>query len=258
MKKLFLLALACSLFAVGTTNAQNENYYGGQKGSWAITVGADPVIDFVGNMFNGTQRNYLYNLGASLSGKYFMSDKFAVTAGVRFSNRKDKEYSFDNPEDKNFEEVTSTNIQNAFRNFQLNVGAQYYFRPGKRFQPFIGAVIAYGRNNTYNYSKGYEYKVNGEIIQYDGYLKESSPTNTFSCLANVGIEYFLGKNVSISAALDLGVETSTNKSVAKFDTEDPSVTKEYVNEQNYKIKNSTTTIFGTGLMNGNIAFNFYF
>ena len=29
MKKLFLLVLVCGFFAVGTTSAQNENYYGG-------------------------------------------------------------------------------------------------------------------------------------------------------------------------------------------------------------------------------------
>ena len=257
MKKLFLLALACSLFAVGTTNAQNENYYGGQKGSWAITVGADPVINFVGNMFNGTQRNSLSNLGATLAGKYFVSDKMAVTAGIDFTNRKDKTFTF-NPEDEDYKEVINTNIQDAFRYFQLSVGAQYYFRPGKRFQPFIGASIAYGRDNVYSYSKDYEYKVDGEIEQYDGYMKSSNPINTFSCVANVGVEYFLGKNVSISAALDLGVQTSTNKTVQKFDTEDPDATKEYINGMNYKIKKSTTTFFGTGLMNGNIAFNFYF
>ena len=256
MKKLFLLALACSFFAVGTTNAQTETYYGGQKGSWAITVGADPVIDFVGNMFNGTQDNYLGNLGATLAGKYFLSDKLAVTAGVTFNNWKDKSFTY-NPEDEDYKEVINT-YSEGNRYFALNVGAQYYFRPGKRLQPFVSANISYGRRN-YNYtvSKDYEYKVEGEIAQYDATTKNSSPVNIFGCAANIGVEYFLGKNVSISGALGIGVDTSTYKTVMKYKTDDKEMPKEAIDAQNYNIKNSRSTSFGT-LMNGNIAFNFYF
>ena len=257
MKKLFLLALACSLFAVGTTNAQNENYYGGQKGSWAITVGADPVINFVGNMFNGTEDNNLYNLGGTLAGKYFVGDKFAVTAGVTFDNLKNKNFTY-NPNDEDYKEVINT-YSEGNRYFALNVGAQYYFRPGKRLQPFVSANISYGRTNyDYTVNKDFEYKEEGDIVQYDETMKVSSPVNIFGCAANIGVEYFLGKNVSISGALGLSVRTSTYKNIQKFDTDEPEATKEEINALNYNIKNSKRTSFGTGLMNGNIAFNFYF
>lgn len=255
MKKLFLLALACSFFAVGTTNAQTETYYGGQKGSWAITVGADPVINFVGNMFNGTQDNSLGNLGATLAGKYFLSDKLAVTAGVTFDNWRDKQFTI-NPEDKDHKEVINTNTTGN-RYFAINAGAQYYFRPGKRLQPFVSANISYGRTNNYTINKDYEYTVEGEIQQYDTTTKTSSPANIFGCAANIGVEYFLGKNFSISGELGIGLETSTYKSVSKFDTETPEYPKEQIDAQNYKEKNERITSFGT-LMNGNIAFNFYF
>lgn len=256
MKKLFLLAVVCSFFAVGTVNAQNENYYGAQKGSWAITVGADPVIDFVGNMFNGTQDNYLNYYGAKLAGKYFIGDKIALTAGVSFNNYKDKEFSYGNPNDD--KEVTNTYTE-GFRNFSLNVGAQYYFRPGKRFQPFVAADLVFGRDNEdFTIDKDFEYKEDGDVVQYDGKLKTSAPVNMFGCYAKIGVECFLSKSVSISAALDLGVRTSTYKSVQKYETEDPDATTEYIDSQNYKVKTSRTTYFATGSMNGNIAFNFYF
>ena len=254
MKKLFLLALACSFFAVGTTNAQTETYYGGQKGSWGITVGADPVINFVGNMFNGTQDNSLNGLGGTLAGKYFVGDKFAVTAGVTFNNWKNKSFEYNNDEDN--KEVTNTNT-NGNRYFAINAGAQYYFRPGKRLQPFVSANISYGRTNNYTVYKDYEYKVEGEIEQYDATRKNSSPVNIFGCAANIGVEYFLGKNVSISGALGIGVDTSTYKTVMKYKTDDKEMPKEAIDAQNYNIKNSRSTSFGT-LMNGNIAFNFYF
>lgn len=260
MKKLFLLALTCSLFAVGTANAQTETYYGGQKGSFAITIGADPIIDFVGNMFNGTTDNSLSGIGASLAGKYFLSDKFAVTAGIGFNNNKFKSFKYENPEDEDYEEVTSKDTRGN-REFSIDLGGQYYFRSGKRLQPFAGASIFYGRKNSFTSSKDLEaeWEEDGaEIKQYDASYKKSSPTNSFGFMANLGIEYFFVKNISISAALDLGVVTSTNKEVSKYKTDDRDVPNDFIEQQNYSKKNNKTTHFGTGLMNGNIAFNFYF
>ena len=36
MKKTFIAALLCGLFATGTVNAQTETYYGAQKGGFSI------------------------------------------------------------------------------------------------------------------------------------------------------------------------------------------------------------------------------
>lgn len=43
--------LTCCAIAVSTANAQTENCFGPKKGDFAITIGAEPVINFVGNMF---------------------------------------------------------------------------------------------------------------------------------------------------------------------------------------------------------------
>lgn len=254
MKKLFVLALACSLFAVGTANAQEENYYGPQKGSWAITVSADPVINFVGNMFNGTQDNTL-SLEGALAGKYFLGDKFAVKAGVYFNNDKSTDFNY-NPNDKEYKEVINKEA-NGNRFFAFTVGAQYYFRPGKRLQPFVSADLFYGRQNGYNVEKNFEYNNEGTIVQYDAIAKTSSPVNTFGCAANIGVECFIAKRFSISGEMGLNLSTATYKNVQKVDTKDPAITPETINEQNFNIKESTRTSFGTAL-NSNIAFNFYF
>ncbi|MBR4882373.1 MAG: hypothetical protein IKU18_00705 [Bacteroidales bacterium] len=254
MKKLFLFALACSLFAVGTANAQEENYYGPQKGSWAITVGADPVINFVGNMFNGTQRNTLA-LDGTLAGKYFVGDKFAVRAGVAIMNDKSNAFTY-NPEDKEYKEVVNT-ASEGYRFFAFTAGAQYYFRPGKRLQPFVSADLFYGRRNEFTLNKSVEYTKEDDVAQYDGLEKTSSPVNTFGGAANVGIEFFLGKRVSLSGELGLNLSTYTSREVKKYESSDPDVTPEYIEEQNFNIKRSTSTNFGTSL-NSNISFNFYF
>lgn len=265
MKKLFLLVLACSLFAVGTANAQSETYYGGKQGSFAITIGADPVIDFVGNMFNGTQDNKLSGLGATLAAKYYIGDQLAIKAGLGFDNEKSTSYEY-NPEDDEYKDLISKSTTGS-RYFFLNLGAQYNFRAGKRLQPFIGADFYYGRKNSgysineefdakWDYENEWGSKVEGE--QDDMYRKSLSPRNAFGFIANLGVEYFLGKNVSVSAALDLGVYTYSKKEISKFDTDNKDYTKSQIDAQNYKKKTGRETKFATGLMNGNIAFNFYF
>ena len=103
MKKSFIVALACSFFAVGAVNAQTETYYGGKNGSFALSIGADPVIDFVGNMFNSSTDNYLNGLGGTLAGKYYVSDKFAVAAELGIDNMKSTSFTY-NPEDEDYEE----------------------------------------------------------------------------------------------------------------------------------------------------------
>lgn len=265
MKKLFSLVLICSTIAASTANAQTENYFGPKKGDFAITVGAEPVINFVGNMFNGNTDNSLSGIGGSLAGKYFFGDRFAITAGIGINNFKTTDFTF-NPEDEDFKEVISKDIEGD-NNFSLNVGAQYYFRPGKRIQPFVGADIYFGRENSnYSIDKDFDAYYNTEnywgntesIRQYDTFYKRSSPTNMFGILANVGIEIFIVKSVSISAACDFGVQSYTQKSISKFKTDDNSYTYEDVEERNYNKKTGKRTYFGTGLMNGNIAFNFYF
>ncbi|MBO5921616.1 MAG: outer membrane beta-barrel protein [Bacteroidaceae bacterium] len=260
MKKLFLLVLTCSLFAVGTANAQSETYYGGKQGSFAITFGADPVINFVGNMFNGTQDNKLSDLGGTLVAKYMLGDQFAIKAGVVFNNAKMTNLTY-NPEDKDYKDIINKETEGS-REFQLNLGVQYNFRAGKRLQPFVGADLFYGRMNSEysineDFDTRYEDEWGNEYEQYDAYEKKSSPINAFGFVANLGVEYFLGKHVSVSAALDLSFISYNKKEVSKFKTDDRDYTNAEIDARNYNIKTIKGSGIKTGLMNGNIAFNFY-
>lgn len=263
MKKIILSAITFCLFAFGTANAQSEQteaYFGAEQGSFAITVGADPVINFVGNMFNGTEDNSLSGLCGRLEGKYYLSNAFSVKAGVRFNNSKTKRFTY-NPDDKDKKEVINEWTQGS-REFDINLGLQYNFRAGKRMQPFIGADIFYGRiNSNFDIDEDFNAtweEMGHEVNQIHEYTKTSTPTNAFGFFANIGIEYFIGKKVSISAAFDLGVYVYNKKQISEFKTESGEYTGEEIDAKNYSMKTSKTTRFGTGLMNGNIAFNFYF
>lgn len=265
MKKSFIVALACSFFATGAVNAQTATYYGGKNGTFALSIGADPVIDFVGNMFNGSTENYLNGLGGTLAGKYYVSDKFAVAAELGIDNMKSTSFTY-NPEDEDYKEVIRKETDGN-KLFSLGLGAQYYLCPGKRLQPFVGASIYYGRSNiNYEFDQSFEAEWEEEIYPgrtekfetYDGYNKQSSPVNTFAAMANVGVEYFLKPNISLSATLDLGLSTSSHKEISKYDTDNGDVKKEEIESKNYSYKTHKSTYFATGMRGGKLAFNFYF
>ena len=254
MKKTFMMALACSLLAAGA-NAQTETYYGSEKGGFAIAIDADPAINFVGNMFNGTQENYFEGFGTTLAGKYFVSNQFAVTAELGISGSKLTEFSYDDPEAD--DEITSkSGLGDA--TFSIGVGFQYLLRPGKRLQPFIGANVYYGRANQYTFAKAPEYKFEDGEKQRETTYETGTPLNALGLQTNIGIEYFLGKNVSISAALDFGVYSATTKDVSKFETDDKDLEDMYDEELNYNKRTGKITYYATNMMGGSLAFNFYF
>lgn len=303
MKKLFSLALAFCL--CGVANAQTETYYGAQKGDFSFSIDAKPVIDFAGNIFNGNLSNELKveNLSNAISAKYFLGDKFALTAGLSINNSKTKTFNYEedgfnadgtpngNPVDVNagkYEKLTSE-VSEISREWTIGLGAQYYLRPGKRLQPFVGAGIYFGKQTgtytitdkfayTYETPDGFEMDpttgapkldANGDPIEkfrvekgleFNEYDEAASPVGKFTFMANIGVELFLSKKISVSTALDLGVSTETTKSYRKYENDDKNLPKKNVEDKNYSYKSEKKTTFktGMGMMGGNVALNFYF
>lgn len=220
-------------FTVNAVSAQTESNYGGQQGGFALTIDADPVINFVCNMFNGSTDNYLYDFGTTIAGKYFVSDNFAFNVGLGINKLKTTEFFYDY-DDEDREKVKGKATEGE-KSFSFGLGVQYYLRPGKRLQPFIGASIFYGREvegfvSLNSKSKDCEVYYDGEILA-DGYYKASAPLNIFGLSANIGVEYFLRQNISISAILNLGINTATMKAISKYDEED--VDKDNIDAMNY-------------------------
>lgn len=258
-KKLSTLALGAIAFS--TVNAQGfneteknyvpqrlvtvEKYYGARQGGFAISFGADPVVNFVGNMFNGTtdQRfegfkglgTDLFN-GATISGKYMLKDDVAITLGLGFNNESTKNHIYDY-KDQEKETAVKTN---ASHNFMMLVGMQKLLYPGKRLQPILGINLAYCYSNA-DYDR-FDNKEGQKI--YNGH-----PSHTFGLLGNVGVEYFLLRNISLSATVDLGVCKTWTK-----DTH----TGEKDNDSNYSRVNTSSYELKTGQFGGNLAMNFYF
>ena len=160
MKKL-LSTLALVAIAFTTINAQNvnvtEKYYGARKGGFALSFGADPIVNFVGNMFNGTTKQEFEGFkglgsdlfkGATISGKYMLKDDMAITLGLGFNNEAIKNYEYDSSNKENETAVKT----NASHNFMLLAGVQKLLLPGQRLQPVLGLNIAYCYSNI-NYNR---------------------------------------------------------------------------------------------------------
>lgn len=254
MKKSFIVALACSLFAVNAANAQGETYYGSQKRGFSISMNATPVIDYVGNMFNGSTENYLTNLGSELSGRYFVSDQWAVGVAFRMDRSKDTQFLYENTAEPDVITDRDIDISNFYT---LRLGADYLFRPGKRLQPFVGLYAVTMLDGTVDVYKQDAFD-NGSEKQGASTMRVSSPTFIYGAEALLGIEYFFGKQFSVSALMGLTAYVNNTKTVAKYKTDDPAITQDFIDENNFSKKTSKTSQISTDMVMGNVSFNFYF
>lgn len=242
---LFVILLVNNVSAMpknDKSSTDEAKYYGSIKGGFSLSVGVLPLINFVGNMFNGTTNQSFSGLddinsanfnGSVLSASYFVSNKVALTAGVGFNCNGKRTYSYGDDDTKESVKVTGTN------EYMVTVGANYLLRPGSRLQPIIGGSLMYGFVN-----KNFE-KTNDQTSM-DADFNHKAPSSTFGVICNVGVEFFLCKAVSISAIADLALTTTINKTkVNDWDEQKSTI-------------NSKQTQFATGKFGGDIGINFYF
>lgn len=257
MKKIF--AMAAILAAVFSANAQkNETYYGSQEGGFAISFDADPVLRYAGNMFNGCMNNsftandvkglgsesQLFD-GINVSGKYFKTDALAIKATLGINSGNSKDFMYNDPEDA--EEKTGWN-KTSFNKVALGLGFDYHMRPGNRLQPIIGAQAVYALNKTAN-KVHLEKNVNaGQDEESDA--KGTLRTTAVGLIGNFGVEYFISKQVSLGANIQLGLVKSFESEKVDVDP-DP-------NKDSYKILNESDFNFQTGQFGANVSLNFYF
>ena len=70
--------------AMAMTVSAQDKWYGSKEGGFALTFNANPVLNYVGNMFNGNTNNSLDDFegvdgkglfnGTTITGKYFLQD----------------------------------------------------------------------------------------------------------------------------------------------------------------------------------------
>lgn len=162
----------------------------------------------------------------------------ALDLGLGFNNKANKDFSHENADDLDKETGVETN---GSHNFMLKAGVQYLLRPGKRLQPITGIDVVYSHSNGYNRDE--------DKTDNGGTVYSSAPANTLGLLANVGVEYYITTNISLSATIDFGICKTWTKGHYENST-DKNENYNHVNKTNYTLK--------TGQFGGNLGLNFYF
>ncbi len=265
MKKLFSLALAFCL--CGAANAQTETYFGAEKGSFAVSIDAMPFVNYAGNFFGKQDKNSLSLDASKIAAKYFVTEKFAVAAKLNINNKKDVDFKYEPTYSYIYSDAIGKTTTKTNK-YEVALGAQYYFRPGKRVQPYVGASVFVGNDNIITFDENYAYSFKGKDengtevereVEFANTTKTSNPNFYFGVAAELGVEFFVAKNISLSTTLDLGVKTTSNKSIKEYtNTDSETYTAEKLAKDNYKVKNGKNTEFATGLMGGDLSINFYF
>jgi hypothetical protein len=155
MKKVVVLLVLTfsisSIFAQELVSKKGEQFLP-KQGDWAISMCADPIFNFVGNMFNGNTSNgsptaSWLNGNQTIVGKKFIADDQAYRAILRlgFVNQTFKNFVDDNTV------TTAPTFPDAFpqvtdklkiTNMNIGIGVGKEFRKGvNRLQGFYGADV---------------------------------------------------------------------------------------------------------------------
>jgi hypothetical protein len=203
-----------------------------QKGDFAVQVSANPFLQFMGNMFNGTINQGAPTFGNTykISGKYFLSDKGAIRLGVGFN--------FDKQSNKtSVQDIEAVHEDPTLLNDPTTI-------------PYVND-ITYANTNRFDLSAGYEWRrglgrvqffYGGDVLlnyisnsvthHWGNPITENNPWSRDLKVSNggtfgiglggiVGVEYFIIPKVSIGAEFGVGFMYQTpTKSVNKTESWD--------------------------------------
>ena len=202
------------------------------EGDFALGINALPMVNYFGNLFNGTAGNsasfrtftHSLNLRTTpvLFGKYYLTDKSAIRAGLLIgvyneTNRENVMMNQQIPDPK----VTVTDVKKSTET-DLGIGADYLMYRGKgRVQGFYGGGISvnytktkatynYGNLITTEFSSPYWYDFVAGTTTSGGtrILSQSGDRSIGVVLSGVvGVEYFIAPKISIGGEFRLGLYT---------------------------------------------------
>lgn len=224
MKKFLFIAFAVIALAA---NAQSEEgktkkQFETKAGQYAVSVNATPVLNYVGNIFNGETNNSLSNFsfinGFGIYGKKYLTDDKAIRAGLNLSlsSMKSNVANIDSVAEGALE---STRVSD--NSIGIYGGLEYRKGTG-RFQSFYGpmAMINFGAEKT-------KYNYNGTPSTYSSLYTGSQKTFEIGAGGFVGFEFFVTNNITLGTEAAVSLNYAyTSATKAKIQTGDDSTLEE--------------------------------
>lgn len=196
-----------------------------EAGDWAIGFNAAPLLNYAGNMLNGTANNSMNSAfvdgNQAIYGKYFVDASTAYRGSLRIANM-------------------STTIENLYggtngdslTNTAKYSGGAFYLSAGmekrrgkNRLQGYYGGEIIFMLGGT-NPTETYTYAVDADTANFNAGLlvdengmvsttrtdsKKYGSTFGFGLRGFIGAEYFIMPKISIAAEYGWGLSFSSTK-----------------------------------------------
>ncbi len=205
------LLIVCAFVGMGTflnaqtTMVKNDNGFvvTPEAGDWALGADASPILNYVGNMFNGSTGNSLNNAfvnNNAIFGKYFTDENTAYRASLRITTVSSKVVTLtDTSTTATPSYVTDETKQSGF-GFYLSGGLEKRRGHG-RLQGYYGGELGLGFGGvpTVTNTYGEALSANNPVASRDLEVKTGA---TFS----LGLRGFIGAEYFVIPKLSLGVE----------------------------------------------------
>ena len=176
MKKSIFVTLLFLVVSVGVAMAQEQPYYGGSKGDFAVS-------------FDVLTISSKYEV----RGLYMISDRLMLDVAGKIDVYED----FSNYERVGSDGATteSTRISQLKNDSEMiSVGVNYLLRPGERIQPFVGGNICVERSGSFSGVSN-----EGGVSQ-----ENSSDVWSYGLCAVFGVDYFITNRISVSGRISAG------------------------------------------------------
>ncbi len=287
MKKLTLFASVIFLGSSVFGQLQNKNGVNilPEKGEYALGINAVPILNYIGNIFNGNTNNQFagqskfvnFFSGQSIYGKYFLADNKAIRANFRVASS-----DFNNSNlvfDVNGS-LPSDKVEDKFSRSQttIQLGGGLEFRRGSsRLQGYYGAEAMLGFSSgvktTYEYGNEFtaltpsaestDWSTAGGIFGSSpsaDRIVEANGSNTFMAGLRpfVGVEYFFATKMSIGMEFGWGLMYSTSNEVLTTRESFSLAKGEIVLDEEKTSNGSSSFNLDTDNFNGSINLMFHF
>ncbi len=266
-----------------------------KAGDFSIGIDVTPVLNYIGNAFNGTENQSIGDLvgtpltiseysslttpSVSLLGRYMLKDNVAVRANFGLIVDQSSEITYVADDEavasNSFSEAEVTDTKSVTTSgASIALGLEYRVGKGRIQGVFSGNLVYMYSVESSSYSYGNAitsinqtpttaYSSNAlSEVSYLSNTRELSQkgggTNTIGLMATAGVEWFVASRISLGFEIDLlCAYSATGQSTNEYEGYN-SLIGDVDNYTDLSSNKSKAFYLGTGCFGSNLTMNFYF